>query len=239
MNHGWLMRKSGIVLPFLSAHNFARMRNVSRDNMVLEARPILLKRLGRVEYEPTWRAMQAFSASRTAATDDEIWLLEHSPVYTLGVAGRAAHLPRDRTDIPVVRIDRGGQITYHGPGQLIAYLLLDMKRRGLTVRPLVRRMENAVIDLLHEYGISGAGRVEAPGVYVGAAKIAALGLRITRGACYHGLALNVDMDLSPFHAIDPCGYPGLSITQLRDLGVADDLKTVGDKLAAHLEQVLA
>ena len=198
-----------------------------------------LKVLGTAEYEPTWRAMQSYTAARDASSPDEIWLVQHPPVYTLGVAGRPAHLPRGREDVPVVRIDRGGQITYHGPGQLVAYVLLDMKRSGLTVRPLVRLLERAVIDLLEEYGISAAGRTEAPGVYVGDAKIAALGLRITRGCCYHGLALNVDMDLSPFHAIDPCGYPGLSVTQLRDLGVTDSIDVVGERLAQHLVRLLA
>lgn len=215
------------------------MQSVIRDTLLTAAPPIVVKRLGRVPYEPTWHAMQSFTAGRTTATADEIWLLEHHPVYTLGVAGRIAHLPRTSNGIPVVRIDRGGQITYHGPGQLVAYLLLDMKRRGLGVRPLVRLMETAVIDLLAEYSISAAGRVEAPGVYVGAAKIAALGLRITRGACYHGLALNVDMDLSPFHAIDPCGYPGLSVTQMRDEGALESVNTVGEKLFQHLLRVLA
>jgi lipoyl(octanoyl) transferase len=200
---------------------------------------IVVKRLGRVDYESTWRAMRAFSASRTAHTPDEIWLLEHPPVYTLGIAGRAAHLPRVRTETPVVRVDRGGQITYHGPGQVVVYLLLDMKRRQLAVRPLVKLMEDAVIDLLRDYGIGAVRRVEAPGVYVGDAKVAALGLRITRGCCYHGLALNVDMDLSPFFAIDPCGYPGLAVTQLRDLGVTDGADLVGDTLAFHLLKVLA
>ena len=199
---------------------------------------VTLRRLGLAGYEPTWRAMQSFTAARTAATGDELWLLEHPPVYTLGVAGRDAHLPRGRDDIPVVRIDRGGQITYHGPGQVVIYLLLDMKRRGLTVRPLVRLLEAAVIDSLADYGIDAAGRVEAPGVYVGAAKIAALGLRVTRGCCYHGLALNVDMDLSPFTAIDPCGYPGLTVTQLRDLGVTDTPERVADRLARHVTRLL-
>ena len=194
---------------------------------------------GLAEYEPTWREMRDFTSGRSDSTPDEIWLLEHPPVYTLGVAARTEHLPRGRDDIPVVRTDRGGQITYHGPGQAIAYVLLDMKRSGLTVRPLVRLLEGAVINLLHEYGLDAAGRVEAPGVYVGAAKIAALGLRITRGCCYHGLALNVDMDLSPFHAIDPCGYPGLSVTQLRDLGVTDAPGQVAQRLLHHLERALA
>jgi lipoyl(octanoyl) transferase len=195
--------------------------------------------MGGAEYEPTWRAMQAFTSARSSSTPDEIWLLEHPPVYTLGLAARAEHLPRGRDDIPVLRTDRGGQITYHGPGQIVAYVLLDMKRRGLTVRPLVRLLERAVIDLLGDYGIGAAGRIGAPGVYVGAAKVAALGLRITRGCCYHGLALNVDMDLSPFRAIDPCGYPGLSVTQLRDLGVTDAIDRVGERLLHHLVTALA
>jgi lipoyl(octanoyl) transferase len=190
-------------------------------------------------YEDTWRAMQSFTASRTAETPDELWLVQHPPVYTLGVAGRLEHLPRERQDIPVVRTDRGGQITYHGPGQIVAYVLLDMRRRHLTIRPLVRKLETAVIDLLDDYGTTAAGRPEAPGVYVGDAKIAALGLRVTRGCCYHGLALNVDMDLSPFNEIDPCGYPGLAVTQLRDLGVPDSIETVEEKLALKLAKVLA
>jgi lipoyl(octanoyl) transferase len=200
---------------------------------------ISVKRLGTTDYESTWRAMQAFTRTRDTDTLDELWLVQHTPVYTLGVAARPAHLPRGRSDIPVVQVDRGGQITYHGPGQAIVYLLLDMRRRGLTVRPLVRLMESAVIDLLQAYRIRATGSADAPGVYVGASKIAALGLRITRGACYHGLALNVDMDLTPFHAIDPCGYPDLSVTQLRDLGVADSVERVAEKLAEHLMEKLS
>ena len=200
---------------------------------------IAVKQLGTTEYEPTWRAMQAFTRARTASTRDELWLVQHTPVYTLGVAARPAHLPRGASRIPVVHTDRGGQITYHGPGQAIVYPLLDMRRSGLTVRPLVRLMENAVIDLLGGYGIAATGSVDAPGVYVGTSKIAALGLRITRGACYHGLALNVDMDLTPFHAIDPCGYPGLSVTQLRDLGVTEPVELVAGKLARILMERLS
>lgn len=203
------------------------------------APPPLVRRLGLVDYEPTWRRMQAFTSERTPATADELWLVQHPPVYTLGIAGRDEHRPRLDNGIPVVRIDRGGQITYHGPGQLVAYLLLDMKRRGLTVRPLVRAMEQAVIDLLAEYDIAARGDPDAPGVYVGAAKIAALGLRIRQGCCYHGLALNVDMDLSPFHAINPCGYQGLEVTQLRNFGVTDAVDVVADRLLPHLLQVLA
>jgi lipoyl(octanoyl) transferase len=198
-----------------------------------------VRRLGRVEYGPTWRAMQDFTAQHTAGTPDELWLLEHPPVYTLGVAGRAAHLPRVANGIPVVKTDRGGQITYHGPGQVVIYVLLDLRRRGLAVRPLVRLMENAVIDLLAAYGVTAAGRLEAPGVYVNGAKVAALGLRIRDGRCYHGLAFNVDMDLSPFHVIDPCGYSGLAVTQARDLGITDGPELLGGKLVHHLLRGLA
>lgn len=209
------------------------------DEPASSAARIAVKDLGLVEYEETWRAMKIFTAARTNATADELWLLQHPPVYTLGIAARAAHLPRTATAIPVVRTDRGGQITYHGPGQLVVYILVDMKRRGLTVRPFVRTLEQAVIDLLADYGISAAGRVEAPGVYVGAAKIAAVGLRVTRGCSYHGLALNIDMDLSPFHAIDPCGYPGLAVTQISDFGVTDTPQRAGEKLARHLTRLIA
>ena len=191
---------------------------------------VRLRRLGRADYEPTWRAMQAFTAERAADAPDEIWLLEHPPVYTLGVAGRAEHLPRIANGIPVVKTDRGGQITYHGPGQIVLYTLLDLRRRGLAVRPLVRLLERSVIDLLAGYGVAAAARVDAPGVYVADAKIAALGLRIRDGCCYHGLAFNVDMDLSPFRAIDPCGYPGLAVTQARDLGIPDTAERLGERL---------
>jgi lipoyl(octanoyl) transferase len=189
-----------------------------------------VRSLGLVEYEPAWRAMQKFTAERAADAADEIWLLEHPPVYTLGVAGRAEHLPRVANGIPVVRTDRGGQITYHGPGQVVLYILLDLRRRGLAVRPLVRLLELSVIDLLAPYGINAAARIEAPGVYVAGAKIAALGLRIRNGCCYHGLAFNADMDLSPFRAIDPCGYSGLAVTQARELGIGDAPELLGEKL---------
>ena len=212
----------------------------SDTSSVLEvSRPAAaVRELGLVAYEPTWRAMQKFTAQRGADTPDELWLLQHPPVYTLGIAGKAEHLPRADNGIPVLKIDRGGQITYHGPGQVVIYLLLDMRRRGLSVRPLVRLMERAVIDLLAEHGITAQGRVAAPGVYVGEAKIAALGLRIKNGCCYHGLALNVDMDLSPFHAINPCGYAGLEVTQLRNLGIGDTPELAGAKLIRHLLRVL-
>lgn len=198
----------------------------------------VIRELGQAGYEPTWRAMQAFTAQRGAATPDEIWVLQHPPVYTLGIAGKAEHLPRTANGIPVIKIDRGGQITYHGPGQVVIYLLLDMRRREISVRPLVRMMEQAVIDLLAEYGTAAQGRMTAPGVYVGEAKIAALGLRISKGCCYHGLALNVDMDLTPFHAINPCGYPGLEVTQMRDLGITATPEMVAARLTRHLLRIL-
>jgi lipoyl(octanoyl) transferase len=199
---------------------------------------IRVRRLGRLEYEPTWRAMQEFTAQRGNGATDELWLTEHPPVYTLGVAGRAEHLPRANNGIPVIKVDRGGQITYHGPGQVVIYVMLDLRRRSLGVRALVRMMENAVIDLLADRGISAEGRVEAPGVYVNGAKIAALGLRVKNGCSYHGLAFNIDMDLSPFHAIDPCGYSGLAVTQARDLGIAGTTETLGEELAGHLMRIL-
>ena len=195
---------------------------------------VRVRRLGRAEYEPTWRAMQEFTSRRGRSAVDEMWLTEHPPVYTLGVAGRAEHLPRGASAIPVVKVDRGGQITYHGPGQIVAYLLLDMRRRQLAVRALVRIMEQAVIDLLDARGIQAQGRPGAPGVYVDGAKIAALGLRVRNGCCYHGLAFNVDMDLTPFHAIDPCGYPGLRVTQARALGVTASMAALGEELTRHL-----
>lgn len=194
----------------------------------------LIRRLGLAQYEPVWREMQSFTAARSADTPDELWLVEHPPVYTLGLNGKAQHLPRTDNGIPVIKVDRGGQITYHGPGQIVVYTLLDLRRRGLGVRALVRKLENAVIELLADYGIEANGRDDAPGVYVAGAKVAALGLHVRNGCCFHGLSLNVDMDLSPFRAIDPCGYPGLQVTQLRDLGIEEQPETVADKLLAKL-----
>jgi lipoyl(octanoyl) transferase len=197
-------------------------------------RPLIIKALGRVAYEPTWRAMQAFTAGRTADTPDELWLCEHPPVFTLGLA---EHLLAD-IGVPVVKIDRGGQITYHGPGQIVGYLLLDLKRRGLTVKGLVNRIEQAVIDLLAQYGIAAARREGAPGVYVHGAKIAALGLKVKNGCCYHGLALNVAMDLAPFAAINPCGYEGMAVTQLSAFVPSIALEQVAKQLASTLQQQL-
>ena len=179
----------------------------------------VIRRPGLVEYEPTWQAMRDFTTARAADTADEIWLLQHPPVFTLGMAGKREHLLAD-IGIPVVAIDRGGQITYHGPGQIVIYLLLDLKRRGFGIKELVRRMEQAIIDLLAAIGISAERLAGAPGVYVAGAKIAALGLRVRNGCTYHGLSLNVDMDLSPFRAINPCGYPGMAVTQVSALNAA-------------------
>lgn len=198
---------------------------------------IVVKHLGRVEYEPTWRAMQAFTAARSDATPDELWTLEHPPVFTLGQAGKREHLLQT-TDIPVVAIDRGGQITFHGPGQAVVYALVDLKRRGYGVKELVHRMEQAVMDVLAESGVQAERKPGAPGVYVAGAKIAALGLRIKQGRSYHGLALNVDMDLAPFALINPCGYPGMAVTQMRDLGIAGDVALIGGRLAEKLAHAI-
>lgn len=196
-----------------------------------------IRRLGQVEYEPTWHAMQAFTASRTADTPDELWIVEHPPVYTLGQAGKPEHVLRD-VDIPIVRIDRGGQVTYHGPGQVVIYLLLDLGRLKIKVRELVTAIEQAVIDFLGKHGLSAERRSGAPGVYVGPAKIAALGLKIKNGCSYHGLSLNVDMDLSPFAAINPCGYAGLQVVQTRDFNIALTAEEAGEQLSQYLLQQL-
>ena len=197
----------------------------------------VLRWLGRVEYEPTWRAMQDFTARRNADTADELWLLEHPPVFTQGQAGKPEHLIA-ATGIPVVPIDRGGQITYHGPGQVVAYVLVDLRRRGYGIRELVTRMEQAVIDLLAAHGVSAARLVGAPGVYVDGAKIAALGLRVKHGCTYHGLAFNVDMDLAPYAAINPCGYAGMPVTQCRDLGLSLTLPQAEQALARALLEAI-
>jgi lipoyl(octanoyl) transferase len=197
----------------------------------------VIRSLGRVEYEPTWRAMQAFTETRAPETSDELWIVEHFPVFTVGLNGTPDHLLR-RSEIPVVRVDRGGQITYHGPGQLVIYLLLDLRRRSYGVRELVRRMERAVIALLAEEGVAAAGNVEAPGVYVGNAKIAALGLRVKNGCCYHGLALNIDLDLAPFADINPCGHAGMPVTRTRDLGLDLGMDAAGVRLSRHLLDLL-
>jgi lipoyl(octanoyl) transferase len=177
------------------------------------------RRLGRREYGPVFDAMRAFTDARAADTLDELWSVEHPPVFTQGLAGKAEHLLAPG-DIPVIQVDRGGQVTYHGPGQVVVYCLLDVRRLGFSVRGLVTALERSVIDLLAAHGVAARARPDAPGVYVGDAKVAALGLRIRQGRSYHGLSLNVAMDLEPFTRINPCGYRGLRVTQLRDLGVA-------------------
>ena len=198
---------------------------------------IFVRRLGRVDYAPTFQAMQDFTAARGDDTPDELWLVEHPPVFTQGLAGKAEHVLVD-VGIPIVQIDRGGQVTYHGPGQIVIYLLLDLRRRGFKVRELVNAMEQALIDCVAAYGVK-AERVEgAPGVYVNGAKIAALGLRIKHGCSYHGLSLNVDMDLSPFKAINPCGYAGMEVIQLRDFTEQCNLATVQEQLLACLQDQL-
>lgn len=196
-----------------------------------------VRALGLVAYEPTQRAMRDFSAARGADTEDQLWMLEHPPVYTLGLAGRPEHVLAPG-GIPVVRTDRGGQVTYHGPGQLVAYPLLDLRRLGIGPRELVRRLEGAAIEVLAGYGVTGERQAGMPGVYVRGAKIAAVGLRIARGGSYHGLSLNVDADLAPFARIDPCGYPGLAVTRLADLGVDDKIGAVQQKLSKALTQWL-
>lgn len=198
---------------------------------------LIVRRLGLCEYEPTWRAMQSFTHRRRPDTADELWLLEHPSVYTLGQAGRPEHLI-DPGAIPVVATDRGGQITYHGPGQLVAYLLLDLRRAGVGVKRLVHLLERAVIELLADYGIASCARPQAPGVYVDGAKIAAIGLRIRHGCSFHGLALNVAMDLEPFSRIDPCGYPGLAVTTIARSGVPAAIDPVATALAERIARLL-
>jgi lipoyl(octanoyl) transferase len=193
----------------------------------------LIRHLGLVPYESTWRAMQRFTDERHASTPDEIWLLEHPPVFTLGLNASREHL-KSVGEIPVVQIDRGGQVTYHGPGQLVVYPLIDLRRRALDVRRLVVALENAVIAYAAELGVAASGSREAPGVYVGGAKMASIGLRIRRGASYHGLALNVSLDLEPFERINVCGYPGLAVTRLVDWIAGVDVGAAAAGLLPHL-----
>lgn len=198
---------------------------------------MIVQELGRCNYEQVWQRMSAFTDARDADTEDEIWLLQHDPVYTLGKNGKPEHI-LNAGDIPVVKSDRGGQVTYHGPGQIVAYVLLDMQRRRLGVRELVTRLEKTVIALLMEYGIDASARRDAPGVYVNDAKIAALGLRVRHGRSFHGLALNVDMDLEPFSRINPCGYEGLAVTQLANLSPEVNVKAVQKQLTTQLQNQL-
>lgn len=196
--------------------------------------PLTVRWRGTEAYQTSFDAMRAFTDARTAETPDEIWIVEHPPVYTLGQAGDPAHLLVADSGVPLVKVDRGGQITYHGPGQIVAYLLLDLRRWKINVRELVRLMEQAVIDLLAEYGVKAEGREDAPGVYVDGAKIAALGLKIKKSCSYHGLSFNVDMDLSPFDNINPCGYQGLRVTQCIKLGITVPLEELQAELTQNL-----
>lgn len=197
---------------------------------------LTLREWGRQEYEPLWRAMQCFTEARDGDTPDELWQVEHPGVFTVGMNGKPEHLLAPGV-IPVVHIDRGGQVTYHGPGQLVMYPLLDLRRLKIGVRELVMRLEQAVINLLAEHSVTAAGKRDAPGVYVDGAKIAALGLRVRRGCCYHGLSLNVAMDMEPFSRINPCGYAGLKVTELRALVGEVDKAAVARRLAEHIADV--
>ena len=198
---------------------------------------LIIRHLGLCDYEKTWRDMQAFNEKRDEKTPDEIWFLQHPSVYTLGLNGKPEHILK-HTDIPVIKCDRGGQVTYHGPGQLICYILLDITRFGIGVKKLVWLLEQSVIDLLKTFDIDGTRRQNAPGVYVDDAKIAALGLRVRKHCSYHGLSLNVDMNLNPFININPCGYEDLAVTQLNNLGVREDISLIQTNLQKHLQQLL-
>lgn len=195
--------------------------------------PLKVRRLGRQPYEPIWRSMSAFTDNRTAATVDELWLLEHDPVFTLGQAGKMEHVLAPG-EIPVIPVDRGGQVTYHGPGQIVAYPLFDLRRIGFSVRELVNKIEQSIIDTLAHWNIEAVRREGAPGVYVADAKVAALGLRVRRGCSFHGLAFNVNMNLEPYHRINPCGYKDLAVTQVLDLGGPSRLVDVEDVLIGEL-----
>lgn len=198
---------------------------------------IVIKYLGRTEFETTWRAMQDFTSVRDHQTPDQLWITEHPPVYTLGLNRKDVRMP-SRADIPVVNTDRGGKITYHGLGQIVIYVLIDLQRKGINVRQLVSALENSVVRLLAEFNIDSSSRAHAPGVYVQDKKIASVGLRLKNQCSYHGLSLNVHMDLSPFNAIDPCGYKGLEVTQLKDLGVTLSQTEIESKLLKYLTKSL-
>lgn len=196
-----------------------------------------IRHLGRRDYEPVWHEMQQFTANRDETTDDELWLVEHPAVFTLGLNGKTHHL-LNPGNIPVINVDRGGQVTYHGPGQIVLYSLLDLERLGIGVQELVQKLEQAIINLLARYDVPSKARRDAPGVYVDGAKIAALGLRIKRGKSYHGLSLNVDMDLEPFNRINPCGFEDMTVTQFSDLRPDTDSTLLAEQLVTELKQIL-
>ncbi|MDH5910145.1 lipoyl(octanoyl) transferase LipB [Vibrio splendidus] len=198
---------------------------------------LIVKKLGRQDYEPVWKAMHKFTDERTEEDVDQVWLVEHNPVFTQGQAGKAEHV-LNAGDIPVIQSDRGGQVTYHGPGQLVAYFLINIRRKKFGVRDLVTHIENLVINTLKAYNINSTARPDAPGVYVDGKKICSLGLRIRRGCSFHGLALNVDMDLSPFLRINPCGYQGMEMAQVSQLGGPSELKNVEQQLIQELVELL-
>jgi len=205
--------------------------------MTITFNNLIIRDLGLQDYEPIWKAMQTFTAERDVTTPDEFWCLQHPPVFTMGLNGKKEHLLNIQ-NIPVINIDRGGQVTYHGPGQLVIYTLIDLKRLNIGVKDLVNAIENAIIQLLDQYGINAQGKENAPGVYVNGEKIAALGLRIKRNKSYHGLSLNIDMDLAPFLQINPCGYKGLAVTQIKALKPNLDISTIQTDLISHLSQLL-
>lgn len=199
---------------------------------------VLVRKLGRIDYAEALAAMRLFTSQRSEETPDELWCLEHPPVYTLGQGADPVHGPKVASGIPVVRVERGGEVTYHGPGQLVIYTLVDLVRRGIKVREYVHLLEESIIGLLAAHGVVAARKSGAPGVYVEGAKVAALGLRIARGRALHGLSLNVDVDLAPFAAIDPCGFPGLPVTRTRDLGIAAGVDALGEELAGRIIEQL-
>ena len=204
---------------------------------VVEHSVIIVKQLGKQAYQPVWQAMQDFTQSRSSHTLDELWVVEHSPVFTLGRNGKERHI-LNKSDIPIIKVDRGGQVTYHGPGQLVIYFLLDLHRRNLGIRQLVTLIEDCLVDLLREYNIDAYSDKKAPGVYVNQQKIAALGLRVSKGCTTHGLSLNIDMDLSPFKDINPCGYENLQVTQCKDLGIHDNFQELAKKLLTLIKNSL-
>jgi len=203
----------------------------------MSPKPLIIRQLGRRDYLPTWQAMREFTDSRTDQTPSELWIVEHPPVFTQGQAGKAEHL-LGPGDIPVVQTDRGGQVTYHGPGQLVIYVLISLREAGIGIRRLVTAMEQSIIGLLREHGVDAEARKDAPGVYVDGRKIASLGLRVRRGCTYHGLALNVSNDLEPFLRINPCGYAGLEVTSTTRLGITDEQAVLADELAHRLASAL-
>ncbi len=203
----------------------------------LEQASPVIKQLGKQDYQPVWQAMQDFTQSRDNQTPDELWVVEHAPVFTLGRNGKESHI-LNKSEIPIIKVDRGGQVTYHGPGQLVVYFLLDLHRRKLGIRQLVTLIENCLVELLSQYQIKAYSDKKAPGVYVNKQKTAALGLRVSKGCTTHGLSLNIDMDLSPFKDINPCGYENLEVTQCKSLGVEDDFPKIADKLLNLIESAL-